>query len=88
MAKTTTARKSGSVRRQGRRVLPALRRVARRVKASRAVEPSQERQGVLTLGEIIAAAFETSGGDLREVLRLVTSPQFAKALGRRIVLVA
>ncbi|HLL02124.1 MAG TPA: hypothetical protein VK539_16145 [Myxococcaceae bacterium] len=43
--------------------------------------------GPLTLGELIAAAYETAGGELREVLRVVTSPQLSKALGRRIVLV-
>lgn len=81
MAKATTTRKSGSVRRQGRRVMPALRRVARRGKSPAA------RPGPLTLGELIAAAYETAGGELREVLRVVTSPQLSKALGRRIVLV-
>lgn len=81
MAKATTARKSGSVRRQGRRVMPALRRVARRGKSS-AVKP-----GPLTLGELIAAAYDTAGGEVLEVLRVVTSPQLSKALGRRIVLV-
>jgi len=81
MARATTTRKSSSVRRQGRRVMPALRRVARRGKSS-TVKP-----GPLTLGELIAAAYETAGGELREVLRVVTSPQLSKALGRRIVLV-
>jgi hypothetical protein len=61
--------------------MPALRRVARRGKSS-TVKP-----GPLTLGELIAAAYETAGGELREVLRVVTSPQLSKALGRRIVLV-
>lgn len=86
MAKRTTARKSGSVRSQGRRVLPALRRVARREKASPAPQPPQAAPEVLTLGELIAAAFDTAGGELREVLRVVGSPQLAKALGRRIIL--
>jgi hypothetical protein len=86
MAKTATARKNGSVRRQGRRVLPVLRRVARRVKSSPGVKPPRPKPEPLTLGEIIAAAFDTAGGELREVLRVVTSPQLAKALGRRIVL--
>jgi hypothetical protein len=81
MAKATTGRKSGSVHRQGRRVMPALRRAARRVKSSSA------RPGPLTLGELIAAAFDTAGGEMLEVLRVVSSPQLSKALGRRIVLV-
>jgi hypothetical protein len=61
--------------------MPALRRVARRVK------PSADKPGPLTLGELIAAAFDTAGGEVLEVLRVVTSPQLSKALGRRIVLV-
>jgi hypothetical protein len=43
--------------------------------------------GLLTLGELIAAAFDTAGGELSTVLKVVGSPQLAKALGRRIVLV-
>ncbi len=80
MAKAAAQRKKGTVRRQGRRVMPALRRTAKRVKAL-------AERGPLTLGEIIAAAYDTSGGELREVLELVTSPQMSKALGRRIELV-
>jgi hypothetical protein len=81
MAKTATARKNGPVRRQGRRVMPTVRRAPRRAK------PSEPKQEPLTLGELIAAAFDTAGGELVEVLRVVTSPQLTKALGRRIVLV-
>ncbi|WNG38987.1 hypothetical protein F0U60_39330 [Archangium minus] len=75
MAKTAT-RKSGSVKRQGRRVMPAPRRATQRK-----VAPS------LTVGELIAAAYDTAGGERLEVLKLVTSPQMTRALGRRIVLV-
>jgi hypothetical protein len=39
------------------------------------------------VGEIIAAAFDTAGGELAEVLRVVSAPQLSKVLGRRIVLV-
>jgi hypothetical protein len=76
MAKTAT-RKCGSVQRQGRRVMPAPRRTTQR-KATPAL---------LTVGELIAAAYDTAGGEQREVLKLVTSPQMSRALGRRIVLV-
>lgn len=86
MAKT--ARKGSPVRRQGRRVMPALRRVARRVKkAPRAHKAPAARPEPLTLGEVIAAAFDTAGGELAEVLRVVSAPQLTKVLGRRIVLV-
>ena len=88
MAKTATARKGRSVRRQGRRVMPTLRRVTRRVKkASRPVQPPAVRPEPLTLGELIAAAFDTAGGELSEVLKVVSSPLLSKALGRRVVLV-
>ena len=76
MARTAT-RKAGSVKRQGRRVMPAPRRTTKRKAA----------QGPLTLGELIAAAYDTAAGESLEVLRLVTSPQMTRALGRRIVLV-
>ncbi|WP_257462636.1 hypothetical protein [Archangium lipolyticum] len=41
----------------------------------------------LTVGELIAAAYDTAGGESVEVLKLVTSPLMTRALGRRIVLV-
>jgi hypothetical protein len=78
MAKRTT-RKGGTVPRQGRRVMPALRRTAQRARAV-------AEKAHLTVGEVIAAAFDTSGGELGEVLELVTSPQMTRALGRRIIL--
>lgn len=87
MSKTATVRKGSPVRRQGRRVLPSRRRVARRVKAPRTPPLSPARPEPLTLGELIAAAYDTAGGELAEVLRVVGSPQLAKALGRRIILV-
>jgi hypothetical protein len=68
--------------------MPALRRVARRVKkAPRAHKAPAARPEPLTLGEVIAAAFDTAGGELAEVLRVVSAPQLTKVLGRRIVLV-
>ncbi|HZI13170.1 MAG TPA: hypothetical protein VE153_22505 [Myxococcus sp.] len=77
MAKRTT-RKGGTVPRQGRRVMPALRRTAKR---ARAVAGKVQ----LTVGEVIAAAFDTAGGEMGEVLDLMTSPQMTRALGRRII---
>ncbi|NOK23375.1 hypothetical protein [Corallococcus carmarthensis] len=82
MAKRTAGKtKSGTVRRQGRRVMPALRRTAKRARVA-----AQKAQ--LTLGEVIAAAFDTAGGEMSGVLELVTSPQMTRALGRRIVVVS
>ncbi|XXF79851.1 hypothetical protein P2318_08880 [Myxococcaceae bacterium GXIMD 01537] len=79
MAKAATQRKKGMPRRQGRRVMPMSRRTAQRAKAAS--------KSALTLGEIIAAAYDTAGGEAVEVLALVTSPAMSRALGRRIVLV-
>lgn len=76
MAKTATT-KRGSVQRQGRRVMPTPRRKTQRKAATPA----------LTVGDIIAAAYDTAGGEALEVLKLVTSTQMSRALGRRIVLV-
>jgi hypothetical protein len=81
MAKRTAGKaKAGSgtgMRRQGRRVMPALRRTAKAV----------AHKAQLTVGEVIAAAFDTAGGEMSGVLELVTSPQMTRALGRRIVVV-
>lgn len=75
MARTTT-QKRGAVQRQGRRVMPTMRRTVQR-KATTAT---------LTLGDLIAAAYDTAAGDSLEVLKLVTSPQMERLLGRRILL--
>ena len=75
MAKTAT-RKRGSVQRQGRRTMPTPRRSTHR----------QAAPALLTLGDLIAAAYDTAGGESFEVLKLVTSQQMSRALGRRIVL--
>ncbi len=82
MAKQTAGKAKGdtAVRRQGRRVMPALRRTAKRARVA-----AQKAQ--LTVGEVIAAAFDTAGGEMSGVLELVTSPQMTRALGRRIVVV-
>ncbi len=74
-----TPPRSPTVTRKARRVLPTLRRTAQRVQAAAS-------RAQLTLGEIIAAAFDTAGGEQLEVVKLVTSPQMTRALGRRIVL--
>jgi hypothetical protein len=38
-----------------------------------------------TLGELIAAAFDTVGSEARTVARLISSADMAKAIGRRII---
>lgn len=75
MAKTAK-KERGAVQRQGRRVMPTPRRTRRKAAPA-----------LLTVGELIAAAYDTAEGERLEVLKLVTSPQMTRALGRRIVLV-
>jgi hypothetical protein len=40
-----------------------------------------------TLGELIAAAFDTVGNEVKDVARLLASPQIGRAAHRHIVLV-
>lgn len=67
-----------TVKRQGRRVMPALRRKSAKAKASGQVKQ-------LTLGELIAAAFDTVGHEVKDVAKLLSSPDMACAIRRRIV---
>lgn len=75
------AKQSVGLKRQVRRVAPGLRRGAQRAQAA-------AQQATLTLGELIAAAYDTVGGEAREVVKLVTSRPMTRALGRRIVFVS
>lgn len=55
----------------------------------RRVMPKMRRRGAgrtLTLGELVAAAFDVSGGDTRRATRILGSRELAEALGRRIVI--
>jgi hypothetical protein len=44
------------------------------------------RQVNTTLGELIAAAFDIAGNEVRSVARLVSSSDMTKVIGRRILL--
>ena len=70
--KTTT---TTEIRRQGRRVIPALRRSAQKSAGK-----------VLTLGELIAAAFDTVGSS-DHVAEVLSSRQMRQAIGKKIVFV-
>ena len=76
MAKSSKA--AGTVQRQGREVMPALRR---RGRAAKAVAQRVN----LTVGELIAAAFDAVGSEARAVAKVLSSDDMAKVLGRRIV---
>jgi hypothetical protein len=77
MAKATQNGQAAAVRRQGRRVMP-------KVQARRAA-PVAKRG--LTLGDLVAAAFEAAGNEVRGAARILSSNDIACATGKRIVLV-
>lgn len=79
MAKATKQTTETKVRRQGRRVAPALRRSAK------AAAPAAKAQ--VTLGDLIAAAFDTVGEETDKVAKLLASRQLRRATGQKIVLV-
>ncbi|HLT28478.1 MAG TPA: hypothetical protein VK013_00420 [Myxococcaceae bacterium] len=74
--RTNTARElnpqAAPLRRQGRRPLPRIRRRA-------AQAPSQ-----VSLGDLIAAAFEVVGDDPRAVARLLNSAEFRQMTAGRL----
>jgi hypothetical protein len=74
---TSTRRKAQGIQRKGRRAMPATRRTRAEVRT----EPR-----ALTLGDLIAAAFDTVGPDTDAVADLLSSRSMARALGRRIVI--
>ncbi len=76
MAKSSKV--AGTVRRQGRRVMPALRRKGQAAKAV-------AKKVNLTVGELIAAAFDAVGNEARAVAKVLSSDDMARVLGRRIV---
>lgn len=77
MAKAT--KRNGGGQRQGRRVIPAIRRRAVQAKAAAGAVRA-------TLGDLIAAAFDQVG-DARKVARVLTSADLAAAIQKKIVLV-
>lgn len=77
MAKATKNH-TETIRRQGRRVIPALRRNSAKARVA-------AQKQVVTLGELIAAAFDTVGQSTNEVVRLVSSKPMTDRIGRKIV---
>lgn len=66
------AKQTKQVKRMGRRVMPKVRRHGAKGKT-------------LTLGELVAAAFDVAGGDAGRAAKLLSSREMAEVLGRRIV---
>lgn len=75
MAKRTT---TGKTQRQGRRGTPAPRKLA---------SSSEPAHVNTSLGELIAAAFDTVGNEVKDVARLLSSRELRRCAGQRIVLV-
>lgn len=78
MAKTS--KKAATMQRQGRRAMGSIRRRGRQARAAL-------RNQTVTLGELIAAAFDTVGNEVKDVARVLASPDLACAIQKRIVLV-
>lgn len=78
MAKATRSG-AAAVKVQGRRVMPKVQ--ARRTAAA-AAKPVR-----LTLGDLVAAAFEAAGNEVRGAARILSSNDVACAIQKRIVLV-
>ncbi|RKH44718.1 chaperonin [Corallococcus llansteffanensis] len=68
-----------------------IQRKARQMKAKtvKAVSNAgkQARRVQVTLGDLIAAAFDTVGGEARKVAKVVSSPDMTLATGKHIVFV-
>lgn len=65
------------------------RRKARQMKAGRAAEAAVKpvRRVQVTLGDLIAAAFDAVGGEVKKVAKVVSSPAMTLATGKHIVVV-
>jgi hypothetical protein len=65
-------------------------RKARQAKVARAAESVVRpmRRVQVTLGDLIAAAFDTVGGEVKKVARVVSSPAMTLATGKHIVVVS
>jgi hypothetical protein len=64
------------------------RRKARQTKAVRAAEVKPVRRVQVTLGDLIAAAFDAVGGEVKKVAKVVSSPAMTLATGKHIVVVS
>jgi hypothetical protein len=67
------ANKNTGVERKGRRGMPKTRK-------------HEVRSRTLTLGDLVAAAMDATGGDVKQAGALLSSREMSRALGRRIVL--
>ncbi len=66
-----------------------IRRKARRAKGARATAKGARpvRRVQVTVGDLIAAAFDAVGGEVKKVARVISSPAMQVATGKHIVCV-
>ncbi|MDY7227776.1 chaperonin [Hyalangium rubrum] len=66
-----------------------VKRQTRQTKVARAKAKvgRSARQVQVTLGDLIAAAFDTVGGEVKKVARVISSPTMTQATGKRVVFV-
>jgi hypothetical protein len=73
-------RRDQTIQRKSRQTKARVARAA--AKVARPVRRVQ-----VTLGDLIAAAFDTVGGEVKKVAKVVSSPNMALATGKQIVFV-
>lgn len=64
-----------------------MKRQARQVKGAAVRAGRRAAQVHVTLGDLVAAAFDAVGGEARKVARVLSSPDMAVATGKHIVFV-
>lgn len=65
-----------------------VKKAGRQAKVARAEKGTKPMGKVqVTLGDLIAAAFDTVGGEVKKVARVVSSPAMTLATGKHIVVV-
>jgi hypothetical protein len=62
-------------------------RKARQMKVEQVAEVKPVRRVQVTLGDLIAAAFDAVGGEVKKVAKVVSSPAMTLATGKHIVVV-
>jgi hypothetical protein len=62
-------------------------RKARQMKVEQAAAVKPVRRVQVTLGDLIAAAFDAVGGEVKKVAKVVSSPAMTLATGKHIVVV-
>ena len=65
----------------------AIRRTGQKLRSFQRKAVAEGRKVHTTLGELVAAAFDTAGNEVKDVAKLLASPELGRAAKGRIVLV-